>query len=163
MNLIFKSFIFINGIYDLLCAVSILFFPNTIIGNIHPSIFNKEIKCHHHNNHNNHNHNHNHNHNNHNNHKYNHTTHIIQSLAETSLQFSCQKQLNNRLLAYWLITYGSIRCFILYENINLLIALSYFIEAYAYGYEYIYYKTTIKYKVIFISLSSIIIGIVCLF
>lgn len=159
MNLILKSFIFINGIYDLLCAVSILFFPNTIIGNIHPSIFNKEIKCHHRHNHN-----------------HSQITNIIQPLADTRIlkedyiQFSCdakQQQLNNRLLAYWLITYGSIRCFILYENknknINLLIALSYFIEAYAYGYEYIYYKTTIKYKVIFISLSSIIIGIVSLF
>lgn len=151
MNLILKSFIFINGIYDLLCAVSILFFPNTIIGNIHPSIFNKEIKCHHHHNHN-----------------HSQITNIIQPLADTRiLKFDAKQQLNNRLLAYWLITYGSIRCFILYENknknINLLIALSYFIEAYAYGYEYIYYKTTIKYKVIFISLSSIIIGIVSLF
>jgi hypothetical protein len=75
MNLIFKLFIFINGIYDLLCAIAILFFPNTIIGNIHPSIFNKDC------------------------------------------------QLKNRILAYWLITYG--RCFIIHENknINLLIAL----------------------------------------
>lgn len=115
MNL-FKLFIFINGIYDLLCAFAILFFPNTIIGNIHPLIFNKDC------------------------------------------------QLKNRILAYWLITYGSIRCFIIYENknINLLIALSYFIEAYAYIYEYIYYKTTIKYKVIWISLSSLIIGTIIL-
>lgn len=76
-------FVFVNGIYDLLCTVVILFFPNTIIGKIHPSIFNNEIIS----------------------------------------------QLNNRFLAYWLITYGSI---------NLLIALSYFIEGFAYGYEYIY-------------------------
>jgi hypothetical protein len=75
-------------------------------------------------------------------------------------QEDCADQLKNRLLAYWIITYGSIRCFILHENktINLLIALSYFIEAFAYGYEYIYYKTTIKYKVAWISLSSLIIG-----
>jgi hypothetical protein len=135
MNLILKLFIFVNGIYDLLCAVGILFYPNTIIGNIHPSVFNPDARMR----------------------KY--------------AQEDCAGQLNKRLLAYWLITYGSIRCFILHENktikcfilhenktINLLIALSYFIEAFAYGYEYIYYKTTIKYKVIWISLSSITIG-----
>ena len=133
MNLILNFFVFVNGIYDLLCAVAILFYPNTIIGNIHPSIFNS---CHH--------------------------LRALQPDARMHkyAQSSCAGQLNNRLLAYWLITYGSIRCFILHENktINLLIALSYFIEAFAYGYEYIYYKTTIKYKVVWISLSSLIIG-----
>jgi hypothetical protein len=124
MNLILNLFIFVNGIYDLLCAVAILFYPNTIIGNIHPSVFNPDARMR----------------------KY--------------AQSSCAGQLNNRILAYWLITYGSIRCFILHENktINLLIALSYFIEAFAYGYEYIYYNTTIKYKVVWISLSSLTIG-----
>jgi hypothetical protein len=133
MNLILL-FIFVNGIYDLLCAVAILFFPNTIIGNIHPSIFNKEIKC---------------------DSRHHLKARIIQ--PDAMMQ---KYALNNRLLAYWLITYGSIRCFILHENktINLLIALSYFIEAFAYGYEYIYYKTTIKYKVVWISSSSLMIG-----
>ena len=88
MNLIFKLFIFINGIYDLLCAIAILFFPNTIIGNIHPSIFNKEIKC--------------------------HSCHQLTTC-----------QLKNRLLAYWLITYGSIRCFIIHENKNINLYIKY--------------------------------------
>ena len=139
MNLILKLFIFVNGIYDLLCAVAILFYPNTIIGNIHPSIFNKEIKC--------------------------HSQPDARMRKNKYAQSSCAGQLNNRLLAYWLITYGSIRCFILHENktMNLLIALSYFIEAFAYGYEYIYYKTTIKYKVVWISSSSLIIGSLLLY
>jgi hypothetical protein len=99
MNLILKLFIFVNGIYDLLCAVAILFYPNTIIGNIHPSIFNKEIKC--------------------------HSQPDARMRKYKYVQSSCAGQLNNRLLAYWLITYGSIRCFILHENktMNLLIAL----------------------------------------
>lgn len=130
MNLILLI-IFVNGIYDLLCAVAILFYPNTIIGNIHPSIFNSHPRA-----------------------------RQPDARMRKYAQEDCADQLKNRLLAYWLITYGSIRCFILHENktINLLIALSYFIEAFAYGYEYIYYKTTIKYKVVWISLSSLIIG-----
>jgi hypothetical protein len=114
MNLILKWLIFVNGIYDLLCAVAILLFPNTLIGKLHLSIFNKNIHCH----------------------------------------------VNIRLLAYWIITYGYIRLFILQQSkcINILVALTYFIEAIAYVYEDIYYNTTIKYKTAFISISSLIIG-----
>lgn len=110
MNLILNYLVFLNGIYDLLCALFILLFPNTIIGKIHSSIF--------------------------------------------------KNQINNRLLAYWIVTYGFTRLFILQQNktIDLIIAITYFCEAFAYGYEYIYYNTTIKYKTTFVSISSLIIG-----
>lgn len=70
-------------------------------------------------------------------------------------------QVNNRLLAYWILTYGCIRLFILQENntTNILIAITYFIEAFAYIYEYRYFNTTMKYKVAFISVTSFIIGL----
>jgi len=110
-----KWLVFLNSIYDILCAIAILLFSNTLIGKIHLFIFNKNIHY----------------------------------------------QVNNRLLAYWILTYGYIRLFILQENktITMLIAITYFIEAFAYIYEYRYFNTTIRYKVAFVSVTSFIIGL----
>jgi hypothetical protein len=38
------NIIFINGIYDIICGISILFFPKSFFANIHISIFNEEYK-----------------------------------------------------------------------------------------------------------------------
>lgn len=116
--LILKWFVFLNGIYDILCAISILLFSNTPLGKIHLLIFKENI----------------------------------------------HNQINNRLLAYWIITYGCIRLFILQQNktINILIAITYFIEAFVYIYECESHNTTIKYKSVFVLLLSLIIGLLLL-
>lgn len=116
---ILKWFIFFNGIYDILCAISILLCTNTPLSKIHLSIFKENIHY----------------------------------------------QINNRLLAYWIITYGCIRLFILQQNktINILIAITYFIEAFVYIYECKLHNTTIKYNVSLVSISSLIIGLLLLY
>ena len=112
--------IFINGIYDIICGLSILLLPNSYIANIHPLIFNDEY---------------------------------------------LKNPLLKRLLAYWIITYGFIRISIIIPSltIKILIALSYFIEAYAFTYEYILFKTTIYYKTLWIFSSASLLGFLCLF
>ena len=112
--------IFINGIYDIICGLSILLLPNSYIANIHPLIFNDEY---------------------------------------------LNNSLLKRLLAYWIITYGFIRISIIIPSltIKILIALSYFIEAYAFTYEYILFKTTIYYKTLWIFSSASLLGFLCLF
>lgn len=67
-------------------------------------------------------------------------------------------ELTQRLLAYWIITYGSIRLFLSYSDKYIfLITLSYIIEILAFEYELYLSKNLYKYKVRFISFSSIII------
>jgi hypothetical protein len=39
-----NNLIFINGIYDIICGISILFFPKSFFADIHISIFNEEYK-----------------------------------------------------------------------------------------------------------------------
>lgn len=79
-------------------------------------------------------------------------------------QYIIQNPLLNRLIAYWLITYGIIRTSIIYPStvINQLVAISYFVEAYAFAYEHIYFKTTICYKSFWIFCTSSLIGLGCL-
>jgi hypothetical protein len=120
MLLLYKI-IFINGIYDIICGLSILLLPNTYyIANIHPLVFNKEYS---------------------------------------------NNPLLKRLLAYWILTYGFIRVSIIFPSIiiKILIALSYFIEAYAFAYEYILFKTTLYYKTLWIVSSASLLGFLCLF
>ena len=40
-NISNKILIF-NGLYDIYCAISILYFPNNLFGRIHPNIFNSK-------------------------------------------------------------------------------------------------------------------------
>ncbi len=67
-------------------------------------------------------------------------------------------ELTQRFLAYWIITYGFIRLFLdIYDEYSFLITLGYIIEILAFEYELYLSKNLYKYKVRFISFSSIII------
>lgn len=119
------TIIFINGIYDILCSIGILFLYKTPIfselSKIHPKIFTKkEVQEH---------------------------------------------PIIKRIIAYWLITYGSIRIAIISNNniIRYLVAISYFIEAFAFTFENMYYNTTYSIKVLWIFCSSIYLGIYIIF
>lgn len=74
-------------------------------------------------------------------------------------------QMVNRLLGYWIMTYGIVRISIYKRNkvINTLISATYFIEVIYYTNEDILYGTVIKWKVAWISFSSILLGILVLF
>jgi len=65
-----------------------------------------------------------------------------------------------RLLAYWIITYGTVRiCY--FHNcklISIVVSLTYIIEAFVYCFEYFNYASTIGYKTLWVSTSSIIIS-----
>lgn len=106
--------IFINGIYDIICALSILYFNNNYFSNFHIDIFKDEYK---------------------------------------------KNNVMNRILAYWILTYGIIRIFAIFNNyyLNILIIISYLIEIFGFVNEEFFYKTTITYKVSFISFFSLII------
>lgn len=115
----------VNGVYDVTCALSILFFSNVpVIGffsRLHPTMFvrrddsNNVIICH--------------------------------------------------LIAYWLLSYGSVRfvaglfCDL---KLDLLAALSYFIEAFCFEYEYLADDSLVYSKVEFVSASSVLLGVLVL-
>ena len=111
-----KSIIFLNGIYDILCSLSILF-TNNYFSNIHPNLFKD---------------------------KENQENPIIR-----------------RFMAYWILTYGSIRLFSgYYQNSKELLLLSYYsylIEILAFEYELFISNSLYLYKIKFISIVSIII------
>jgi len=106
--------IFLNGIYDITCGMSILFFPNFFFAKIHKEVF-------------------------------------------------YDKYMNNdlllRILAYWIITQGFIRL----SNDNYLICISYLLEAFVFTYEYIYFKTVINYKTLWIVFTSLLLSIYSFF
>jgi hypothetical protein len=106
-----SNLIFINGIYDIICGISILFFPKFFFAKIHPQVFHK---------------------------KY------------------IDNDILKRFIAYWIITQGFIRLYIHQIIINNLIAISYLIEAFVFAYEYIYFKTMIFYKTLWIVITSLI-------
>lgn len=112
-----KYIIFINGLYDILCAFSILYLYKfkyiNLFATLHTNVFLDNYK----------------------------------------------NNLNNRLLAYWILLYGFIRLFIFIDNyyIKFLIFLTYIIEIYAFFNENFIFNTTNNSKVLFIILSSIII------
>ena len=67
-------------------------------------------------------------------------------------------EIMQRFLGYWIITYGCIRLFLgIYNEYSFLITLSYLIEILAFEYESYLSNNLYKYKIRFISLSSIII------
>jgi hypothetical protein len=118
-----NSIIFINGIYDLICGFTILFFSSNTylkpIANLHPMIFKEEFR----------------------------------------------NDLIKRLLAYWIITYGTIRTAVIFKNncIFIMIIISYFIEILAYSNENYLYKTTDNNKVLWINGLSFLIIILFIY
>jgi hypothetical protein len=114
IDMMIDKIIFINGIYDIICALSILYFNNNYFSNFHIDIFKDEYK---------------------------------------------KNNVMNRILAYWILTYGIIRIFAIFNNyyLNILIIISYLIEILGFVNEEFFYKTTITYKVSFISFLSLII------
>lgn len=67
--------------------------------------------------------------------------------------------IQNRFLKYWIITYGLIRLFIIFNNtyVNYIIILTYIIEIFVFNYEYFFYKSVKFYNIMIISLLSFII------
>ena len=119
----FTSYILLlNGIYDITCAVSIMWFSK------YPILiqFSKL-----------------------------HTDMFLQ-------KNDSDNPILRRFTSYWLITYGSIRCF---AGVNqtietyIIAAITYFIEALCYSYENHYGNTLYYYKALFVSILSLIIGI----
>jgi hypothetical protein len=109
---IIDRIVYYNGIYDILCGLSIFFLSNKcILSKFHSNIFIKEHQ---------------------------------------------NNLLIRRLLSYWILTYGLIR---IQKNIDTLIIITYFLESIVYILEYVLYKSTYGKKSIFVSLLSIILGI----
>ena len=69
----------------------------------------------------------------------------------------------NRLLAFWIMTYGFIRLLASFNSQYILIAsITYFIEAFYYLYE-LQFNTIHREKAIFVSLFSLILGLFILY
>jgi len=67
-------------------------------------------------------------------------------------------EITKRFLAYWIITYGIIRLFLgIYDEYSFLITLSYLTEILAFEYELYLSNNLYKYKVRFITFSSLFI------
>jgi hypothetical protein len=100
-------FIIGNGIYDIICAICILYFPDTPLARLHPDIF------------------------------------------------TASDELNKRLLAYWIFTYGIIRTF---SSEKMITCATYLIESFVYLQElHIHYSTDAE-KSIFVYVSCILIA-----
>jgi hypothetical protein len=114
------SLVAVNGVYDIMCAIGILFLPNMCIfstlARLHSGIFTATVD----------------------------PTHPL-------LQ---------RVLAYWILTYGITRmAIIMHVNaIDYLVATTYFLEAAAFVWEDAVHATTQRRKVLWVSCSSTILG-----
>lgn len=119
----FKYLLIINGIYDILCAFSILYFSNIPILNFFSSLHLNMFQ----------------------NYKYKDELAI------------------NRILAYWILTYGIVRFIAGINNNNqtlqFIAALTYIIEALCFKHECIVNKTMNCYKINFVSILSLTIGL----
>ena len=116
---IINYFVVFNGIYDIICGLSIIFLYETYIfsniAKLHMNMF--------------------HNH--------------------------CKHKDSMRYLGYWIMTYGCIRLFS-FTNHPFLTALSYFIEAIVFFNESIFYNKVIESKMLIVSSTSCMIGIIIL-
>jgi hypothetical protein len=82
--------------------------------------------------------------------------------------FKNEEHINNpifrRLLAYWLLTYGAVRVAAgMYNNnneMNMIGAYTYFIEALCFQYENVIGKGMVRWKAIFVSVASSALGII---
>lgn len=71
-----------------------------------------------------------------------------------------QTHLEKRLLAYWILTNGIIRLVSSFStNLLLVAALTYYIEAFCFEYEYQVGNTLYLYKVRFVSITSVVFGL----
>lgn len=110
-----------NGVYDIMCAVGILFLPNVWIfsnlAQLHPTMFTTPENQNH--------------------------------------------PILRRSLAYWLLTYGSMRIAIVRRDdvVDYLVAMTYFLEAAAFAFEDVVHLTTQRDKVAWVSWSSVLLGI----
>jgi RsiW-degrading membrane proteinase PrsW (M82 family) len=103
----------LNGIYDIICFLCILFNLQNKIHFLHPNIF----------------------------------------LNNHDKKF-------NRLLAFWIFTYGIVRLFAAFNSQLIIFAsITYFIEAFYFLYE-LYLNETHKEKAIFVIIFSFILGII---
>ena len=67
----------------------------------------------------------------------------------------------NRLLSYWILTYGIVRLYaglVDDYHIQILAAMTYFIEAGCFSYENLVGMTLVDYKANFVSITSVILG-----
>lgn len=114
MVMIVPYLILANGIYDIACALNVLWMPECMNPDIHAQMFEPE----HH------------------------------------------SPMLSRLLAYWVLTYGTVRVAAgLSQAIMPLAALTYFIEAYCFEHEHRAGHTLIPWKSRLVSVASLFIGI----
>jgi hypothetical protein len=106
-----QSLVWVNGVYDIVCALSILFMPHTTLGTLHLSIFTCPVE-----------------------------------------------PLTRRILAFWLLTYGSIRVAHFKGKTQYLVTVSYLLEAIFFLSEYSVWHTAQGYKVAFVVSSSMAIA-----
>lgn len=111
-----RFIIYLNGIYDILCAISILLHQQKSI----------QIK--------------------------------IPVLSELHLKMFNQTPVSERLLAFWIFTYGMIRI----SNHSLLISYSYYLEAIFFFNEYMNATVDAK-KAFFVIVSSLMLGFISSF
>ena len=113
MQQFIQAILLLNGIYDIICSLCILFHLKNKIHFLHPNIF----------------------------------------LNNHDKRF-------NRLLAFWIFTYGIIRLFAAFNSQLIIFAsITYFIEAFYFLYE-LYLNTTYREKAIFVIIFSFILGII---
>ena len=118
----FKYLLIINGIYDIFCAFSILWFSNIPVLNFFSSLHLNMFK----------------------NYKYKDELAI------------------NRILAYWILTYGIVRFIAGINNnqtLQFIAALTYIIEALCLKYECIINTTMNCYNINFVSILSLTLGL----
>lgn len=69
----------------------------------------------------------------------------------------------DRMMAYWLLTYGLVRACVPLEpvsgrGVRFLASVSYFVEAGAFAWEDLVYGTTVRWKAVWVCLTSIVLG-----
>jgi hypothetical protein len=80
-----------------------------------------------------------------------------------SAMFKHEHPVVRRLLAYWLITYGTVRAAAgLHRDLRVLAASTYFIEAFCFEHESWVGETMVRSKVTFVSVFSVLLGVLVL-
>jgi len=122
---IINTILLLNGIYDILCSVGIVWFSNipvfSELSELHTGMFSKESDR--------------------------------------------ENPVIRRLLAYWLMTYGMVRLAASLSQtrpLYIVAAMTYFIEAGCFEYENRVGETLISYKATFVSILSIVFGVLVL-
>lgn len=119
-----REIIFLNGIYDLLCAASHLLNQNNALTKLHGD------------------------------------------LLLLSREDPAEKELQQRMLAYWILTYGLVRLAAaapLLDTWECVVASNYFVEAFAYAMEGFVHGTVDGKKAAFVCVTSAGLGAAVLF